>query len=59
MFYLHGADRKTSFEETAKGVNDLYKEGSVVLLHNYLSINLSLNSLNSYFDRFGISNFMA
>ncbi|KAH7139762.1 NADP-dependent oxidoreductase domain-containing protein [Dactylonectria estremocensis] len=27
MFYLHGPDRQTPFEETLKEVNDLYKEG--------------------------------
>ncbi|PSR78952.1 hypothetical protein PHLCEN_2v7256, partial [Hermanssonia centrifuga] len=27
MWYLHGPDRTTPFEDTLKGVNDLYKEG--------------------------------
>lgn len=27
LFYLHGPDRQTPFEETLKEVNDLYKEG--------------------------------
>ena len=29
MWYLHGPDRTTPFEETLKGINDLYKEGLV------------------------------
>lgn len=39
MWYLHGPDRKTPYEETFRAVYELYKEG--------------------YFDRFGISNYMA
>lgn len=27
IFYLHAPDRTTSFEETAKAVDDLYREG--------------------------------
>jgi aflatoxin B1 aldehyde reductase len=27
MWYLHGPDRKTPFEDTMRGVNELYKEG--------------------------------
>ena len=27
MFYLHGPDRKTAFEDTLREVNELYKEG--------------------------------
>lgn len=27
MWYLHGPDRQTPYEETLKAVNDLYNEG--------------------------------
>ena len=27
MWYLHGPDRTTPYEETMRGVNELYKEG--------------------------------
>jgi len=27
MFYLHGPDRATPYEDTLRGINDLYKEG--------------------------------
>ncbi len=27
MWYLHGPDRTTPYEDTLRGVNDLYKEG--------------------------------
>ena len=27
MWYLHGPDRKTPYEETLRAVNELYKEG--------------------------------
>lgn len=39
MFYLHGPDRKTPFEETFRTLNDLHKEGyfEVLGLSNYMS----------------------
>jgi aflatoxin B1 aldehyde reductase len=39
MFYLHGPDRKTPFEDTLREVNELYKEGrfSRFGISNYMS----------------------
>ncbi|KAF7972036.1 hypothetical protein HWV62_19261 [Athelia sp. TMB] len=39
MWYLHGPDRTTPFEDTLRGVNDLYKEGKFKRfgISNYMS----------------------
>ncbi|KAJ7643581.1 Aldo/keto reductase [Roridomyces roridus] len=39
MWYLHGPDRSTPYEETLRGVNDLYKEGYFTRfgISNYMS----------------------
>ena len=39
MWYLHGPDRKTPYEETLRAVNELYKEGKFKRfgISNYMS----------------------
>lgn len=46
IYYLHGPDRTTPYEETLKGVNDLYKEGKfkVFGLSNFMACVFSLSS---------------
>lgn len=58
IWYLHGPDRTTPYEDTLKAVNELYKEGC-----NNPIFSCWGHFIDAYvsrlFDRFGISNFSA